>query len=494
MKDIKLLWSNLTNPFWAFAGAVSIRTKILGMVLGLMLLLGFAVAVQVRSVLINDLEHHLEEESIAFAREIAAQATDMILINDQFSLHKLLADTVEVNEDVRYAFALDPNNQVIAHTFGDGFPIGLIDANRCLGCPHQNTKILATNEGRIWDTVVPIYDGHAGEIRVGSSDARINYILSTVTTSLIITTLGISLIGVAAGGLLTWILTKPILALVQSAQAVGKGDLGQKVDSWAEDEIGALADAFNVMIDDLKHAEEAHAERDRLRAQLLEKVIHAQEEERKRISRELHDETGQALTALIVGLRAVKDLSSDPAIRARSIELRELAAQTLDEVHNLALELRPSALDDLGLIAALDRYVSDYSKRYTINVDFAVRGIEPRRLPAPIEIALYRIIQESLTNIVRHAEATMVSVLIEIRDGHVISVVEDNGRGFDRYTNETNKGKLGLYGMQERVELLGGRFTIETAVGRGTSIFIDFPLQEAMLRDQSISVTEPKHG
>jgi signal transduction histidine kinase len=494
MNIAKQNWPSIAQSFWAVAGAVSIRTKILGMVLGLMLILGFGITLQVRSVLIDDLEHHLEEESIAFARATAMRATDMILINDLFSLHELLRDTVELNDDVRYAFILDAQNRVIAHTFGEGFPPTLIAANGCSECTDHSTKIFETNEGRIWDTAVPISVGQAGVARVGSSDARINEILTTVTTSLVITTLGVSLVGVAAGGFLTWLLTNPILALVQAAQSVGRGDLSQKVERWADDEIGSLADAFNIMTDDLRHAEEARTERDRLRAQLLERVILAQEDERKRISRELHDETGQALTALMVGLRAVRDHCPDPAIRARATELRELASQTLDEVHNLALELRPSVLDDLGLVAALDHYVADYSQRYEIQVDFAVSGIEPNRLPAPIEIALYRIIQESLTNVGRHAEATTASVLIEVRNSRVITIIEDNGRGFDPSKNEGTRTKLGLYGMQERVKLLGGSFTIESTAGSGTSIFIDFPLSDESVNEQVTSIERPQHG
>jgi signal transduction histidine kinase len=449
MNIAKQNWPSIAQSFWAVAGAVSIRTKILGMVLGLMLILGFGITLQVRSVLIDDLEHHLEEESIAFARATAMRATDMILINDLFSLHELLRDTVELNDDVRYAFILDAQNRVIAHTFGEGFPLTLIAANGCSECTDHNTKIFETNEGRIWDTAVPISVGQAGVARVGSSDARINEILTT------------------------------------------RGDLSQKVERWADDEIGSLADAFNIMTDDLRHAEEARTERDRLRAQLLERVILAQEDERKRISRELHDETGQALTALMVGLRAVRDHCPDPAIRARATELRELASQTLDEVHNLALELRPSVLDDLGLVAALDHYVADYSQRYEIQVDFAVSGIEPNRLPAPIEIALYRIIQESLTNVGRHAEATTASVLIEVRNSRVITIIEDNGRGFDPSKNEGTRTKLGLYGMQERVKLLGGSFTIESTAGSGTSIFIDFPLSDESVNEQVTSIERP---
>lgn len=465
----------LANRLWDVAGAVSIRTKILGIVLGLVLLLGLGVTVQVRALLISTLQARLQEQSVSITRDVAARATDLILINDLFSLHQLLRDTQANNSDVRYAFILDSKGQVIAHTFGEGFPVGLVEANECSACGHHRTVAVMTDEGRIWDTAVPIFEGRAGTARVGLSETSLNRTVNAVTAQLLLTTVLVSAVGIAAAVLLTWVLTRPILSLVEATQAVGRGDLSRRVEVWADDEIGALAAAFNAMIADLAQAEQARAERDQLRMQLLEKVISAQEEERKRIARELHDETGQAITTLIVGLRALMEQCPSPAMRTQAEELRTLAASTLEGVRNLALELRPSVLDDLGLVAALERYIADYRVRHRLTVDFVTRGLQHNRLPPPVETAIYRIVQESLTNVVRHAQANTVSVLLEERKGKVRVIVEDDGRGFDPEAVRSSTQRLGLYGMQERVGLLGGTFVVESKPGAGTSIFVEIP-------------------
>lgn len=155
-------------------------------------------------------------------------------------------------------------------------------------------------------------------------------------------------------------------------------------------------------------------------------------------------------------------------------EIRGLVAHTLDEVHNLSVELRPSVLDDLGLEAALSRYVQDYQTRYPIEVDLVVVGLE-ERLPPAVETAVYRIIQESLTNIAHHAQAQTVSVLVECSHDRIRAIIEDDGIGFDEQMAARN-GRLGLYGMRERAELLNGALTIESTPGQGTSIFVEVPL------------------
>jgi signal transduction histidine kinase len=150
--------------------------------------------------------------------------------------------------------------------------------------------------------------------------------------------------------------------------------------------------------------------------------------------------------------------------------------KTLDEVHSLAIQLRPAALDDLGLSAALERYLAEWQNQNEINVDFAIHTAG-RRLPEVVETAVYRIIQESLTNVVRHANARTVSLLVERRYNDVITVIEDDGIGFDE--RRTNSGsRLGILGIRERTELLGGTFTIETAPDQGTSLFIRIPIGE----------------
>jgi signal transduction histidine kinase len=241
--------------------------------------------------------------------------------------------------------------------------------------------------------------------------------------------------------------------------------------------LDAIGRQIGIAIENARLWEELK-QREELRGQLLEETISAQEAERKRIARELHDQTGQSLTSLMVGMRMLeKDSPKD--IRHRISDMRQLTSQTLNEVHNLALKLRPSSLDDLGLVAALKQYTQDYTAQFGIEADFQVIGLDGRRLLPEVEITLYRIIQESLTNVVKHAEANQVSVLLEARDSKVVAIVEDNGKGFDtkQVSRSPTQMKLGLYGMIERAELINGSLTIESKRGRGTTLFIEVPVK-----------------
>lgn len=212
-----------------------------------------------------------------------------------------------------------------------------------------------------------------------------------------------------------------------------------------------------------------------LRHQLLHKVISVQEEERKRIARELHDETGQSLTSLLVGFRALEEAKTLDQVRNRMSDLRKVAGHTLEEVQRLALRLRPSVLDDLGLEAALKRYTIEFMHAYEIKVDMNIRGLEFSRLPSLVETALYRIIQEALTNILRHAKAKTASILIQREASSVRTVIEDDGCGFN--LTEVDKTSLGLHGMRERAALLNGTFTIESSAGHGTTLYVEIPLE-----------------
>jgi two-component system, NarL family, sensor histidine kinase DevS len=200
----------------------------------------------------------------------------------------------------------------------------------------------------------------------------------------------------------------------------------------------------------------------------LRRVVAGQEVERRRLARELHDETGQALTSILLGLRAVEDAGS-----ANVDELRALVVATLQDVRRLAVQLRPKALDDFGLVAALERLVQTFSESSGINTELEA-NIGEERLPSDVETTIYRIVQEALTNIVKHADATSVSILVVRRDALVTAVIEDNGRGFDPATERDDS--LGLEGMRERVELHDGRLTIEAAPGSGTTLRIEVPL------------------
>jgi signal transduction histidine kinase len=212
---------------------------------------------------------------------------------------------------------------------------------------------------------------------------------------------------------------------------------------------------------------------ERIASDSLRRVVEAQELERRRLARELHDETGQALTSILLGLKALEESFDDPESRAATAELRELVVSTLQDVRRLAVELRPSALDDFGLVAALERLATSFAEQSGIAVDFQT-SLGGERLSGEVETALYRIVQESLTNVVKHARARRVSILLTRKSGAIKAVIEDDGQGFD-----PAKGTLdgfGLIGMRERLALLGGRLQVESASEAGTTIAAEVPI------------------
>jgi two-component system, NarL family, sensor histidine kinase DevS len=213
---------------------------------------------------------------------------------------------------------------------------------------------------------------------------------------------------------------------------------------------------------------------ERIAQDALRRVVEAQELERRRLARELHDETGQALTSILLGLKALEERTADEASRAATEELRELVVSTLQDVRRLAVELRPTALDDFGLVAALERLSASFAEQTGISVDFQT-ALADERLPEEVETALYRIVQESLTNVVKHARARRVSILLARREGAVKAVVEDDGRGFD--PAELAGDGFGLVGMRERLALLGGRLEVESGPEAGTTIAAEVPIR-----------------
>jgi PAS domain S-box-containing protein len=213
-----------------------------------------------------------------------------------------------------------------------------------------------------------------------------------------------------------------------------------------------------------------------VRARLLGRVLSAQEDERRRIARDLHDEIGQSLTSLLIGLRNLGYTPAPDAAPMRVGDLERIAVSTIDEVRRLARGLRPSVLDDLGLSAALERYAADYERGHGITVEVEAPDPSPDRLPEAVETALYRIVQEALTNTAKHAVAKAVRIVVERGPSSVQVTVEDDGCGFD--DDAGSGGQFGLSGMRERAALLGGCLTIESGPGRGTRVVVRIPLGE----------------
>lgn len=650
------------TAIWRLIGGVPLRVKVMGIALSMIVLLGLSITGLVRNLMTRTLTWELQQRGLSIAHDLAGRSADLILTNNLYSLHELTHSVVPANEDVRYAFILDPRGQLLSDSFDGDFPSDLLAANILSPAEQHHVEMLQTEEGLIQDIAVPVFEGRAGVVRIGMSLRRLEATITHITHNILLTTLLISILGIAISAALTWFLTRPVLDLAEATKQVAEDNLSHRLKPWANDEIGQLQASFNAMMDNLEqshrgmravnaqlmrrneelaalygialalsgplglsealeralkqvmgmvparggwicmlnpdgacrvyvrghegtgffardnccqhckacrttvssqkpivvrplpahcplrsvpvgetgpqpagHAiipllaneravgilnlvcseencfdpetmqllatvgrqlglafENAHLweelrHKEAMRGQLLRKIIAAQEEERRRIARELHDETGQAITSLLVSLKVIEGAASLEQARALASEMRDLIGKTLDEVRDLASELRPSALDDLGLVPALARYVGKLPARFGFQVDFVTTGAHEQRLPREIESTLYRIAQEALTNVARHAKASHVSLLLEQRRDAILMLVEDNGVGFDAVSvmsSAHEREPLGLYGMQERASLVGGRLTVESRPGAGTTISVQIPLEREWLQQE----------
>jgi signal transduction histidine kinase len=331
------------------------------------------------------------------------------------------------------------------------------------------------------------------------SEDRVMLAMDAGMRGVIVVTLLAAVGGLVLAWLLTVVLTHPIIDLAQRAHRVAAGELEVRAPVWANDEMGYLARSFNAMVDTLNESQTAllksNAEvsasneelrrlcedlgrKEEVRVGLLARVVSAQEEERHRLSRELHDSTGQMLASLLVHLKILERSPDISQVREQIPELRELVVQALEDMRRLSMDLRPAGLDDLGLMGALEWHARSFERSSGVKVQLDLEAMA-ERLPKPVEIQLYRIAQEMFTNISKHARATRVSLSLSSLDGSLILKMEDDGIGFDSAgaLSSANQG-IGLLTMRERAELLGGTFQLHSTPGRGSKIEIILPMEE----------------
>ncbi len=237
----------------------------------------------------------------------------------------------------------------------------------------------------------------------------------------------------------------------------------------------AIGQQVGVAIENARLYEELQR-KEAMRGQLIEQLWKVHEEERRRIARELHDQTSQSLTSLLLGLKMLAETSHSADVAQQARQLRSIAAGTLEGVHQLAVQLRPSDLDDMGLVAATEHMAKTFAGSLGIGVHLQTVGFEEDRLAPEVETTIYRIVQEALTNVARHADAANVDVLLECRGDRVLALVEDDGHGFDVDAALSREStRLGLFGMQERAAHVGGRLTVESSES-GTTVVVEIPL------------------
>jgi signal transduction histidine kinase len=367
----------------------------------------------------------------------------------------------------------------------------------------QERMLLAADEGRGQDALA-LYATSEAALQSASEVAHdIRHAAyedaqaaTSDATSLISRTQYILIGGLLAAALLIFAIGHPssiyisnrVRALLEATRRVSRGDLDESIAVDGRDEFGALAKAFDGMVGSLRAASDdvsrLHREALAMREERIDilqdqmtKVVKSQEEERHRVARELHDQAGQALTALQMGLSRLEAAGPTPQTREQAASLRALALEAMEIIRNLALDLRPSALDELGLAVALKDYVDTFARRTGIEAHLDVSGNE-QRLPAETEITLFRITQEGLTNVAKHARASLVTVTLAFNDAHLGLVIEDDGVGFDtrRALGAERRRSLGIIGMRERSHLIGGELNVESRPSQGTRLVITVPL------------------
>lgn len=470
---IKALFKQTIDKGKSFLLSVPLKLKILGLALGLILFFGAVTIYNVQKALKENMDDFLKEESRFIAAGLSYQVYDYLLINDLYGLTQMLRDMVQSRPDLRYIFVRNSTGQVIAHTFEGGFPADLLMSPAGIPSSSSELRLLHTNEGKIWEASAGISNGSEGVVLVAVRGDRLQRQIEGITGALARTTLLVAAFGMLLSLGLTWLITRPVGRLLKATRAVQDGDYSVRlIPAETKDELGKLMEGFNAMVLSLASADNARLEKEYLQRDFLHRVMAGQEGERKRIARELHDQTGQALASVMVDLKMLENAKNESDTSQSIGRLRKAITEEMAAIHDLAVALRPSVLDDLGLVPAVEMLVRSFIGRQGIMVELTVIGFAEKRADACTETCIYRVVQEALANVARHAQATEVSVLLEWRGDKIRGVIEDNGIGFDPDMVDA-KTSLGVLGMQERTQLLNGTFRIESSPGEGAMLVFE---------------------
>jgi signal transduction histidine kinase len=463
--------------------SIPIFFKILGIGALTAILFGTVTLLQTRASSSQSLYQLLEQKTISMGHSIANTIEPPASIGDFFAVHQRLQEAKKTFPEIRYALLRNSAGKIVASTYEQNIPTDLLKMPVPKCPPDCSTEFLGSSEGIIINAYFPVAGGYAGTLQIGVLDDMVRGELARMTKTVIWGLVLCFTLGICFALWLTGIMTRPIHRLVESANRIREGEFETRAEVFSNDEIGRLAVAFNQMAEALMRYRKEVEAKEKARLSLIERIVQVQEDERKNISRELHDHFGQSLLALLLqvqsGCEDAKEKLGDthyPESLYTSVEAT--IRQIIEDVHRLAWGMRPSILDDYGLDSALARHIEEVSKTAGFEIDYQFNSPEDLgRLPSRIEVPLFRIAQEALTNMIRHARATHASVIV-LRQLHEITMlIEDDGKGFDVAMVQARGDQcLGLMGMSERVNLLGGSFVIESAPGEGTTIRVRLPL------------------
>ena len=461
--------------------------------------------------------HHLRSAMLNNLSLIAAQAGLMVennlrqqMLRMDFAGMQQMLDSVNESQDIRTIYLLDTSGKVIFAPQGknvglqlDKSQAGCQPCHRLPGPARKNSVVVSAADGSsVFRSMTPIKNSPACNSCHNPQQPLIGLLLIDISTAPLVDSLNKQLgeslawwsatilaVLIVVNLVLNHFVLKRLKGFASAFSEMRQGVMPSPLPVQQADEIGDLASAFNAMsrqVENRQRENQALSEslhkQSIQRGELLKRLISAQEDERKRVARELHDELGRSLSGLSLHTEAMmRFFKSDPERANMQLEqVKRLIVETSNQMRRLIMALRPSVLDDLGLAAALRDYTNQLFKDTPIRHSIDANRLE-ERLPPEIETALYRTFQEALNNISRHANATRVDIELARDDATFTGSIGDNGQGFDPKTiqiEEESQRGLGILGMQERVEQCGGHIEIQSNPGKGTYIYITIPLKD----------------
>jgi signal transduction histidine kinase len=495
------------SRFWPIKA--NLRAKVtLGVVVPLTLILGIFTIIEAsrhRDVELQNLTLLASQSG-----KVIESSLRIAMLESNFSEVQMILDAVGDAGDFRVVYLMDSKGKIIFAPHSQGVGDRLDNSHpTCQAChklppgARPSSVVVTDDKQRVFRSMYPIRNAPECATCHDPGEPIIGLLLTDIPFTKVESALAADL----RENLLWWVGTILVTVIVvnfamsnivinrlqrlaQALVGVGQDQSILRLPADDPDEIGQLSEAFNNMSQRIEdEVAENRALSDHLylqskqRGELLKHLITAQEDERKRVARELHDDLGQSLGALALQTEAIAQLiDSDPEGAINQLNLtRDLITDTTDRMYELILALRPSTLDDLGLVAALqshaERFLSGSGINFELNADGLICRLEPE-----METALYRIYQEALNNVRRHSGAKRVSITVAMNDGFLESEIQDDGNGFDPRrldSNEDSPHGLGLLGIKERVNQWGGDIEIISQPGSGTLLRLRLPIAEA---------------
>ena len=462
--------------------SVPVYIKIVGIIFLAVIILEFATIISIYIIFYKAEYNRLEKSGNAAGKIISYKIEDYMEAGNIAGLRKLLCYTVRNSTILSYAMVKNEKGKIIVFVrkkrfkivkkkISSGYSVKYINKNSI----DLKLNILNDDAGVKYGPV----GTKIGTLQLGVSSDTFHYFLKITATLIIFVLIPLIVLAVIFLWWMSKTVLKPLSELQEASESAKRGnyDITVKTPKFADEKLTGLINGFNNMMLAFRKTEDKWQTKDLRRKEFIEEVIKAQELERKKLSRELHDEMEQFLVYINMKFKVLEKLYGIGEENKDIEEMRYYIAKEFDNIKNITKELRPGVLYELGLYKAIMQYAEDIKFNHHMDVKIFTSGMEKFKAEEYIEINIYRIFQEVFSNIIRHSKATAIKITINFENSVFAAVIEDNGKGFNLgKADKKDYENFGIIGMKERAEILGGTLSIKTKAGRGTTITLNIPV------------------